>query len=136
MLTNSYICYKKFHSITNSKNVLSNYKFFKQTSLDWIEQDQYWHKAQVKAKEIKSGITGEFHIIIKRKKGSDVSTVSGISCADASSSGTNQKKINQKQNFTSFYPTIEMSIKHIDTTFSKNPKGKMRNVSITYMGNS
>ena len=130
LLTNSYVFYIKFHIILNSK-LLSHYDFIKKIALTWTEQDLYWLKEKSKSKKINIDTPGVFNIRTNRKQCSDVSTVSGISCIDASSSSTNQKAFNQQQKFTPFYQTINMLFKHSNKTVSNPHKEQKRKVSMT-----
>ena len=45
LLTNSYVLYRKYHEIHNSKEAMKHYDFIKAICLGWINREMFWPKA-------------------------------------------------------------------------------------------
>jgi hypothetical protein len=50
LLTNSFILYKKFHTLHDSNKTLSHYDYIKQIALAWVNQDMHWPTKKITRK--------------------------------------------------------------------------------------
>ena len=68
LLTNSYILYKNYHSMVDSKEALTHYEYIKKIALAWINKELHWPQKHRKKRSSEDSLTSSSTTTTRAKK--------------------------------------------------------------------